>query len=570
MKRIEGFAFGLPIHLARALMLLALVFLPGCHRGSQRVVVPSAVTAPAISARDLKTRLYALADDSMEGRETATEGNRKATDYVASEFQRAGLMPAGENGTYFQNVPVANNAVSESTTLLVGSDRLTLWKDFAIFPDETSRSLEGVTAIYGGFATDSSTWISESDAAGRLVVFAIPDSETQYVSTVLVRQATRFRRSAAVAIAEFHIIGDRLAPWRASLLTFANGNASGQQTPRLVVSREAAIRLLGLPPGSPLRLVSAGRLGPPLHGGVVVSETPAHAPVRNVVALIPGSDASLRGELVVIGAHNDHVGAHGPAVDHDSVRAFNTVVRPQGEDSDPRPGTAEELASVKHLLDSLRRIHPPRLDSVYNGADDDGSGTVALLEIAESMAHASTRPKRSILFVSHTGEEEGLWGSTWFTDHPTVPRDSIVAQLNIDMIGRGDASDLKGGGPQYLQLIGSRRLSTELGELIEATNSTGAYGLEFDYEYDKPGDPQQYYCRSDHAEYARYGIPVAFFSTGGHQDYHELTDEPEYIDYPKMSRIVQLVNDVALRIANLDHRLAVDKVKPDPAKPCVQ
>ena len=278
----------------------------------------------------------------------------------------------------------------------------------------------------------------------------------------------------------------------------------------------------------------------------------------------------LKEEYVAIGAHNDHIGFNHEPVDHDSLRAFNAVVRPGGEDDAPRPATADEMLRVRAILDSLRKIHPARRDSIYNGADDDGSGTVALLEIAESLVSAEVKPKRSILFIWHAGEEEGLWGSEYFTDHPTVPRDSIVTELNIDMIGRGRADDVKGGGPGYVQLIGSRRLSTELGDLVESVAKTEPMPFKFDYQYDANGHPQQYYCRSDHYEYARYGIPIVFFSTGGHRDYHQVTDEPQYIDYDQLARVSSLVRDVAIRAANIDHRLVVDKHKPDPHGQCVQ
>ena len=151
-----------------------------------------------------------------------------------------------------------------------------------------------------------------------------------------------------------------------------------------------------------------------------------------------------------------------------------------------------------------------------------------------------------------------------------MPRDSIVAQLNIDMIGRGDPSDLKGGGPGYLQLIGSRRLSTELGDLIEQVNREGKHGFQFDYTYDAVGHPANYYCRSDHYMYARFGIPIAFFSTGAHEDYHQVTDEVQYIDFEKMARVVGLVEASTLAVANLDHPVVVDKPKPDPKAPCKQ
>jgi Zn-dependent M28 family amino/carboxypeptidase len=204
---------------------------------------------------------------------------------------------------------------------------------------------------------------------------------------------------------------------------------------------------------------------------------------------------------------------------------------------------------------------------------------MSVLEIAESLANAPTKPKRSILFIWHTGEEAGLYGSEHYTDHPTVPRDSIVAQLNIDMVGRGAASDATGekkegglthGGTGYLQLVGSRRLSTELGNLVEEVNKSEKLGLSFDYTMDANGHPQNIYCRSDHYSYARYGIPIVFFTTGGHSDYHQVTDEPEYIDYDRMAQVATLVRDAAVKVADLDHRVVVDQPKPDPHGACKQ
>jgi len=195
------------------------------------------------------------------------------------------------------------------------------------------------------------------------------------------------------------------------------------------------------------------------------------------VGVVRGSDPVLRYQYVAIGAHNDHV-PNQTVVDHDSLRAFNTIVRPGGADSPMRPATAEEMVKVKAILDSLRKIRPARLDSISNGADDDGSGSVTVLEVAEAIAAMKTKPKRSILFLWYTSEELGLLGSQWYTEHATVPRDSVVAAINMDMVGRGMATDMvvtdKGkerfGGPTYLQLVGSRRLSTEYGDLIETLN----------------------------------------------------------------------------------------------------
>ena len=290
-------------------------------------------------------------------------------------------------------------------------------------------------------------------------------------------------------------------------------------------------------------------------------------PARNVIGVLRGSDPVLRNEYVVMSAHNDHVGVSRRAVDHDSLRVTNFAA------AMAKRGTpaATAQAWARSALDSLRALRAPRADSIFNGADDDGSGTVALLEIAESMAQSPIKPKRSILFISHTAEEEGLLGSEWFTDHPTVPRDSLVAELDMDMIGRGSAADVANGGPAYLELIGTRRLSTELGDVAEKVDATEPIPFTFNYAFDAPGDREQYYCRADHYSYARFGIPSINFSRGDHPDYHQVTDEPQYIDYDAMARVASFVRDLALTIANLDHRVAIDHPKQkDPHAACVQ
>ncbi|MEO8624969.1 MAG: M28 family peptidase, partial [bacterium] len=316
---------------------------------------------------------------------------------------------------------------------------------------------------------------------------------------------------------------------------------------------------------------------------------PTDVPLRNVVAVLPGTDPVLKNEYVVIGGHNDHIGFNKPgangkssAVAHDSMYIVNHLYRKSGADDAPPTLDASQQHIVDSILAHVRKMtngKSARPDSISNGADDDGTGTVSLLEIGEYFAKSPIKTKRSILFVWHVGEELGLWGSEYFTDHPTVSRDSIVAELNIDMVGRGGANDQTGatidgkpilGGKGYLQLVGSRRLSTELGDIAERVNTSGKHNLKFDYALDANGHPANIYCRSDHYEYARYGIPIVFFTTGGHADYHQVTDEPQYIDYPHMAQVDSYIADLAVRVANLDHRPVVDKAKPDPHGSCQQ
>ena len=549
-------------------------------------------TTSAITAADLRTRLFVLADDSMQGRRTGTIGNVKGVEYIASEAKRFGLEPAGQDGTFFQTVhiPVETRVFDSTVTIGVDGTPLLPWTDF--LPRDPGAALlpvDGVQVIYGGSWRDSNSVIPTAQAAGKFVVITSTATGPGNPPGIPSRPevANHFRMSAGVAIVGLEQFSDSVRQlYRQPGLS----QHSDRTAPAyLYMTKPAAERLLG----GALASAAPGMAGKTLSGSLRYithgSELPFAEPVRNVVALLPGSDPALRGEFVVIGAHNDHIGTTSgrmsdtqkPAA-HDSVYVVDHLFRKGGADDPmPQPNAAQQQ-QVNAILAAIRKRSggkSARIDSVFNGADDDGSGSVSVLEIAQYLASQPIKPKRSILFVWHVGEEEGLWGSGWFTDHPTVPRESIVAELNMDMVGRGAASDETGtsidgkalhGGPGYLQVVGSRRLSTELGDMVEAVNRSGQHGLQFDYSMDANGHPQNIYCRSDHYEYARYGIPIAFFTTGGHADYHQLTDEAQYIDYDRLAQVDKFVADLARHVANLDHRPVVDKPKPDPNGTCRQ
>ena len=539
-------------------------------------------TQTAITPSDLMTRVYLYADDSMMGRMAGSEYNLKATAYIASEVRRMGLVPAGDSGGYFQNVPLVKRGLDANATLSVDGTTLTPWVDFVPRdPGRATRAFDGAQVIYGGVWTDS-TMISPDQAAGKFVVLAahsgpnVPQAQQVNRGAIL----SRYRGAAGIAVAALETFPPQVIAFFRNPQTSMKRDAVAADTtsvPVYVYVNAAAARTLlwgggGGGGGAPLDSLRPGAAGKTVHGTVAFTETPA--PARNVVAILRGSDPQLRGEYVAIGAHNDHIGFDQTPVDHDSIRAFNDAVR-RLELAAPPPDhrvTPDQVRQIHVNVDSLHRVQPEgaRRDSIFNGADDDGSGTTAVLEIAEAFAGARAKPKRSLIFVWHTGEELGLYGSQYFTDHPTVARDSIVAQLNMDMVGRGRGDDENGGGPGYLQLIGTRRLSTELGDMVESVNKARTQPFRFDYQFDATGHPEQYYCRSDHYMYARYGIPIAFFTTGNHRDYHQVTDEPQYIDYDKLAHVSQFVHDVATAVANLDHRVVVDKPKPDPRGNCVQ
>jgi hypothetical protein len=552
----------------QTMVLLSALGAMACAAGG--APVPASITSAAITEQDLRQRLFLIADDSMMGRESGSRGSYQTADYVASEFRRLGLEPAGENGTYFQTVPFWRAAVDPQSRLEVGGSALEVGRDFVPASiGATGRVLEGTATIYGGPANDTTRWISAEQAAGKVVVLDLPTGAPMRGLSV---GSPRWRDAVAIALVVLDVVGPesiaRLREGRPVPDTTRNRLA----VPALYVSRRAATAILGADPST----LAPGATGGTLRGRFDIARTPMPYPARNVVAILRGSDAALRGQYVALTAHNDHVGYDHFPVDHDSIRAYNRVVRPMGADSPLRPPTAEEWARIRTILDSLRRVNRPRPDSIRNGADDDGSGTVSILEIAEAMSRGGARPRRSILFVNHTGEEAGLLGSRWYTDHATVPTDSIVAEIDQDMVGRGTTSDFPRGGTgagsaTYLEVIGARRLSREFGDTLEAANRRQPVPFAFDYTYDAPGHPLQYYCRADHYSYARYGIPSVAMSRGEHLDYHQVTDEPQYISYPDLARVSRMVYAAAMALADMPTRPTLDAPKPaDPHGQCRQ
>jgi hypothetical protein len=546
-------------------------------------------TAAAITAADLMTRLYIFADDSMEGRNSPLESNARGNAYIVRELRRLGLQPAGDLGTYLQALPYVTRAVSpKSRITTTDGSSLTFGTDFIVTSRDNTRIIDNAQVIYGGVLGDTARMISAEQAANKFVIVTPAPLPAENpaggggrggggggrgggsgpTSTGVARYA------GAVGIATIRtgltgiVAGGTVTTNNPAALGGRGGRGGPAPTlndprARLAVSYaitpEAAAGLLG----KPVDLAQRGDTGKRVDAVVIYDDTPYPPHAANVVAIIPGSDPVLRNEFVAVGSHNDHVGIAPTAVDHDSARTAALIamgMRIRGNELDSLPNA--QRAAIRVNVDSLRRIRPARLDSIRNGADDDGSGSMAMLEIAEAIQRSPVKPKRSILFVWHTAEEDGLIGSRWYSDNPTVPINSIVAQINLDMIGRGRAEDVPGGGPDYLGVVGANRLSSELGARVAAVNAKQAKPLKLDDRFDRTiswGGYNNIYGRSDHANYSRYNIPIAFFFTGLHGDYHQITDEPQYIDYPHYTRITQFVHDLTVDVANLNKRPTVDK-----------
>jgi hypothetical protein len=566
-------------------------------------------TSATISEADLMSRLYVFADDSMEGRNAPLASNARGTAYIVRELQRLKIAPAGLLGSYYQVLPYVSRSLSSRTSLTINGEPLRLGTDFTVTSRGATKIIDSAQVIFAGVSSNADQMILPEWAANRFVIVMPPPPPPPTAAdasgaagggrggrggagagvTIPVNAATRYAGAAAIAT----VVPDVNNPPAAGGFggfggRGGGGGRGGAAGPQTVLNDLSAVRVAAqfyITPAAAAKLL--GRpvegAGPGTMGGLtnatIFFEDTDIPYAANVLAIIPGSDPVLKNEYVVISAHNDHVGISGPnaqgvstAVDHDSLRAARlALLRMQMQGGELVANPAGTTVTVN--IDSLRRIRPARRDSIRNGADDDGSGSMGVLEIAEAIAAMPVKPKRSTIFAWWTAEEDGLVGSRWFTDNPTVPLNQVVANINMDMIGRGRAEDVPGGGPDYLGYLGADRLSSALGERVKAINQKQSNPLRMDNRFDWPIAWPGYnniYGRSDHANFARYNIPIVFFFTGLHADYHQITDEPQYIDYPHYSRIVNYVRDLAVDVANLPTRPKVDRSGAIPPRPIKQ
>ena len=517
----------------------------------------AAVTAQrgvdTISADQIKDYLTFIASDEMEGRDTPSRGLNTTAKFLALNLARWGFKPAGDTGSFLQRIDLRRDRADNGQTKVeINGRALTTGTDY--LPAGGSGDISGQLVFAG------SGWFVKSkeidsykgvDPTGKIaVVFGTPNAPPRGVSRVdFGKQGEGFMnpndyaRSKGVVALIYVPDFQYLANWqrnrqrimeRGSTVVAKFQTQATSPLPSIVISPEIANSLFAGERQSAAGIFNASysSSGAALPEPFLMSQTKTitisvastteTVPTQNVVAVWEGSDPVLKNEYVALGAHYDHVGSGCPASGSDTI---------------------------------------------CNGADDDGSGTTALLAMAEALAKAPTRPKRSVLFVWHCGEEKGLWGSRYFTEFPTVPLNQVVAQINIDMIGRskkeGDTNprnrDLT--GPDAVYLIGSTMMSTELGEIVNTVNKS-FLNLTLDTRYDDPKDPNRFFFRSDHYNYARKGIPIIFFFDGVHEDYHRAGDTADKIDYQKMEKITRTIYMTLWEIANRPVRLKVDKPLP--------
>ena len=521
--------------------LVAVALLSGFAPATNLPALPPEEASSSIRAVDLKRHLSFLASDELGGRYTLSPSNRIAARYLASQLESYGYRGAA-GGSFFQKVPLVYTSIdaAKSRVTIAGATAKQEFKyadDFNSTPAVSADCSGDLVFVGYGISSPNHKYddYATLDVKGKVVVAV--SGHPAALKGVALSEAEQGEDAAVAhgAVGTIVISQQYLLVWdqlRTQLLAeqqqfglhprkrpTQNAFSLINAGPRLI---KALANLMGKEESY---LTSAN--GKPLQPGpikasadirvnVTVKDAP---PAQNVAGILDGSDPKFKDEYVVFSAHYDHL-----------------QTESNGE--------------------------------VYNGADDDGSGTVSVLEIAEALA-IGTRPKRSVLIIFHTGEELGLFGSEFNADYsPVVPLKKLVVDLNIDMVGRSrpegdtDPRDRMLTDKDSIYIIGSDKLSSELHEVNEKTNAETAR-LRLDYTYNPESHPERFYYRSDHYNYAKHGIPVIFYFTGVHRDYHRTTDDVDKIDFVKMERIDRMIFAVGWRIANLDHRLIVDK-KPIP------
>jgi hypothetical protein len=517
--------------------------------GAQKIA--PADTPVSIQATDLREWLSYIASDELQGRQIFGEGLGLAAGYIADHLAQWGVKPAGDDGTYFQTVKVLGVRAASKASVMVevhGQQRLFKDGEGIAFPKKMggAQTIAGDKLLFAGYGLQvpsaSLDDYADVDPRGKVVIFlgqgpkTLPGNSFRLLNA---RSRNAIAKGAIATIGPASGNPPRSSATADATVDFTTVERYDLPVPPALTATDDFFEFLFS--GSDVKyadlkdrisrrepLSALDLKGVKITVNVDVNYTVERTRLtRNVVGIVPGTDPALRDTYVGFGAHYDHVGyVETSASAGRGAGSFAGTCSGQVRDT-PRPG-----------------------DNINNGADDDGSGTVALMALAKAFA-TGVKPKRSLLFVWHSGEEAGLYGSRYYADFPIVPLDKTSALLNIDMIGRNRCDDPAEEDTVYL--VGSDRISTELHNLNEDANASSSAPLTFNYELNDPADPESFYTRSDHYSYASKGVPIIFYTTGLHRDYHYVTDEVSKIDFPKLARITQLVYATATKVGNLDH-----------------
>jgi hypothetical protein len=484
-----------------------------------------------------------LASDAYEGRETGQKGQKLAADYLAKAFAAYGLagpVPNSDN-SYVQHFQLNRTTLdAAATTLHVGGQTYHGNQDFYTTLEQTSDT--PLQIGFAGYGIRNKRFMDYLDTKGKDVVLLLGEP-TDVQGHSLLGADGRPTPYSQADLPSLEARVDYLAQLQPrTLILVLPDTATLAQVPKRfeAILNQAKLTFSDANPEPELRVLL---VSPALGAKLLGTTTAGLAAYRQSVALARRAVASpFRPSKDAI-IHT--------ALKADAFTTENVLGYLEGTDK------KNEVVVVSAHYDH----EGIKNGVIYNGADDDGSGTVSVLAMARAFTQAKKDghgPRRSILFLANVGEEKGLLGSQYYTDHPIFPLANTVTDLNIDMVGRVDSAHV--GKGDYLYLVGADRLSTQLNTLSEATNRQ--YNpLALDYKYNDPNDPEHIYERSDHYNFAKHRVPVIFYTSGLHADYHQPTDDVDKIDFAAMARRDQLIFHTAWALANRDQRVAVDAKK---------
>jgi hypothetical protein len=511
-----------------------------------------------ITPQFLQQHLEVIAHDSLEGRATGSDKIEVAANYIADFYSEIGFTPMGDDGTYFQNYRLNaeyTDSLVYQTFRVNGADTLK-YKHSVESPEATGdfiRMFGGSVpqegdVVFAGFGVNDAErgvqHLNREDVQGNWVLIFEEIPHVVEGDTLVNPNITGNSRLRTILIemdaagillvsdysqSEFQELADMSSdlmsqPSNISLAYLEQNEQSGFPKGFLQISPSMAATYLGLSSADELDQTKADLVQEitdfsPQKTDFYLEYTPydgpGHMDAENVIAYFEGADPDMKDEAVVLMAHYDHVGV----------------------------GAPDESG-----------------DGLYNGADDNGSGTTALMSIANALNEAKNQgyqPRRSILFLHVSGEENGLLGSRYYSDHPVIPIENTVTNFNADMIGRSDPENIQKGDTDYVYLIGGEIISSELDSLVQSANNLSV-NMRLDRKYNDLQDSNQFYRRSDHWNFGRFGVPFVFFFTGVHEDYHRPSDTIDKINFEKLSRVSQLIYTSTIKVANYDGRPDVD------------